>query len=151
MNRALEYALPAAEAGYPGSQLIVGNYHLAGGPDGLVVDPREAARWHRAAAARGNSGAQYNLAFSFATGRGVSENPVEACFWAAASVGCSPIRSRPAEALQAQELEKLTVAERDEVDARLSDFLSRWPQPWSEHLVYWKRLARLAGLDVDAS
>lgn len=151
-GRAFELALAAAESGYPSSQLTVGNYYLTAQPEHDVVelDPEQALHWHRAAAAHGNSGAQYILALSYSVGRGVDQNPVEAHFWATAAVHCAPVRSRPSEVLSAPEADKLTQAQRVAAGRRAAQFTQRWPEPWSEHLTYWRHLAALAGVGTES-
>ena len=48
---------------------------------GVQRDYDEAMRWFRRAADQGDAGAQYNLAFMYATGRGVRKDLVQAYMW----------------------------------------------------------------------
>ena len=49
--------------------------------EGVEQDPREAAKWHRAAAEQGHARAQYNLGVAFDEGRGVDPDKEKAAEW----------------------------------------------------------------------
>jgi hypothetical protein len=69
----------AAEKGDMGSQLELGDFHLAG--RGVPQDDAEALRWHRRAAAQGSTVAQARLGESYELGRGVGRDLVQAYAW----------------------------------------------------------------------
>ncbi len=140
----------AAEDRYPSAEAAVGNFFVTAAPEHGVCeyDPARAADWHKRAAAQGNAGAQYNLAFSFWTGRDVERDVRSAYFWAGLAVHCSPIRIRPAETLREQAAAALDATVRAEVEQESGRAREQLPLPWSEHLTYWKHLARAAGVEL---
>ena len=103
-------------------------------------------RWHILAAKHGNPGAQYNLAFSYWTGRGIVRSAANTFIWASLSVHCSPLRNRTGEVLRDQaaaELDPKQIAAADQlINQRELDL----PHPWSEHMRYWQLLAGQAGV-----
>ena len=151
--KSFDYFSAAAAQGYPGAEGMVGNFYITAKPahSACAYDPAEAARWHRLAAEHGNAGAQYNLAFSYWTGRGVDQDPLEAFVWASLSAHCSAIRNRMAEVQRDQASAALDPEQRAEADRRIEELKSTLPFPWSEPLTYWKSLAQRAGvLEADA-
>lgn len=138
--------LAAAEQDYPSAVGMIGNFHATATPKYEVCEynPAEAVRWWRRSAESGNSGSQFNLATACSTGSGIGKDALEACIWASLAVHCSPIRLRPAEALRDRMTAELNSGQRADVDVRLSALKARLPLPWSEHLDYWRRLAREA-------
>lgn len=145
--KAFEWFLAAAEQVYPGAEGMVGNFYITAKPAYNVCDYNleAAARWHLLAAEHGNSGAQYNLAFSYWTGRGMVKDAVEAYVWANLSVHCSTIRSRMAEVLRDQAAFEIEPQNRAAADRRVVELSSRLPHPWSEPMLYWRLLAERAG------
>jgi hypothetical protein len=149
--KAFDYLQRAADAGYPSAEGGVGNCYISAKPvQAVPYDPERAARWHERAAEKGNAGSQFNLAFSYWTGRGVEENAARAYFWASLAVHCSPIRFRPAEVQRDQAAAALEAAGRATLDAELDDWRARLPLPWSDHLTYWQHLSGVRP-DVEAS
>lgn len=140
----------SADQGYPSGEAAVGNFYVVATPKRNVCeyDPAEAVQWHRLAAEHGNSGAQFNLAFSYWEGRGVARDPGAACVWARLAVHCSSIRFRSAEVLRDQAAAVLDPGAKADADRRVVLLSRDLPHPWSEHLVYWKILAERAGVDI---
>jgi TPR repeat protein len=77
--RALALAQPAAEAGNPGAQTVLG-LMLAQGK-GVKEDIPEAVKWFRKAADQGYPLAQFDMGMMAEMGSGVPQDPVEACKW----------------------------------------------------------------------
>ncbi|MEQ8349747.1 MAG: tetratricopeptide repeat protein [Sneathiellaceae bacterium] len=76
---AFEAALPRAQAGDPRAQVQVGRYYLSG--QGVAADPREAARWFRAAAETGRVEAMKWLADLYFSGTGVAQDDAAGLDW----------------------------------------------------------------------
>jgi TPR repeat protein len=72
--------LPLAHRGDARAEYLIGVMSDNGlGPTQL--DPKDAARWYRAAAEKNNSDAQFALANAYSTGRGVGVDPQQAVTW----------------------------------------------------------------------
>lgn len=142
--------LAAANEGYPAAEAAVGNFFITAEPRHSVCEYScaEAVSWHRRAAVQGNAGAAYNLAVSYWTGRGIEREARNAFLWSGLAVHCSPIRLRPAETLRDEAGAALDAAARAEVETEAAEWRERLPLPWSEHLTYWRHLARSAGVGV---
>jgi hypothetical protein len=140
--KALDHFKVAAAAEYPSAESALGTcFLIAKPPQAVPYDPVQGAEWLRRAAEKGNAGSQYNLAFSYWTGRGVEQDPERAYFWASLAVHCSTIRTRPAEIQRDQAAAMIDSARRAALDAELTTWRQRVPLPWSEHLTYWRHLA----------
>ena len=50
-------------------------------PEGVVIDKKEAVKWHRLAAEQGNKHAQYHLGSKYRDGEGVIQDMVYAHMW----------------------------------------------------------------------
>jgi TPR repeat protein len=72
--------LPAAQAGDPRAQFLMGNLSLIGRPP-IARDIKEAMRWYNLAASRGHAQAQFVLAEAFARGDGVPVDKQRAQQW----------------------------------------------------------------------
>ncbi len=136
--------MQAAEQGYPPAEAMLGAIYLMDRPpEGTCEpDPADAARWNRIAAGHGNSGAAYNLASQYLHGSGVELSAREAFVWASLSVHCSPIRSRPSEALRDQAAAGLAPEEKAAAQEIVDQLSLNLPAPWSEHMFYWRNLAQ---------
>lgn len=72
--------LPAAHAGDPRAQFLMGNLSYIGRPP-VARDLKEAVRWYTLAASRGHAEAQFALAQAFARGEGVSVDQKRSVHW----------------------------------------------------------------------
>lgn len=142
------YCLAAAEQGYPSATGMIGNFYTAATPKYGVCeyDPAQGVQWWRQSAENGNAGSQFNLATAYSTGNGIEKNELEAFIWASLAVHCSPTRFRSAEVLRDRTAAELDTEQSAAAAARLSPLTERLPLPRSEHLTYWKLLARESGV-----
>lgn len=87
---ALVLAQPAAQAGDPKAQVILGLLFADG--KGVDADAATAVAWFRRAAEQGYASGQYDMGMMTEAGEGVAEDPVEAYKWyaLAAAQGDSP-------------------------------------------------------------
>ncbi len=138
----------AAEKGCPSSECQIGNFYIMASPkqDACEYGPEESAKWYKLAANHGNSSAQFNLAFSYEQGRGTEVSFIKAFIWASLAVHCSHLRFRPAEVLRDKAKSQISESELIESDERFMELCNKLPLPWSEHLVYWKKLASETGV-----
>jgi hypothetical protein len=136
--------LASAEQGYPSAVGMIGNFYCTATPNYGVCEynPAEGVQWWRRSAENGNAGSQFNLATAYSTGNGIEKNNLEGFVWASLAVHCSSIRHRMAEVLRDRLSAELDPAQRTDADARLLVLKATLPLPWSEHLRYWKFLAR---------
>ncbi len=72
--------LPAGRAGNAQAQFLLGQLS-DNGFGSVALDPREAARWYRMAAAQNHGEAQFTLARAYAFGRGVKQDKDKALDW----------------------------------------------------------------------
>lgn len=72
--------LPAAQAGDPRAQFLMGNLSLIGRPP-IARDVKEANRWYMLAASRGHPQAQFVLAEAYARGDGVPVDKQRSLQW----------------------------------------------------------------------
>ncbi len=93
--RGLGWIQSAAEQGYVGAQLMLGQI-FSEGARGVPTDSAEAVKWYRGAADQGNAEAQFNLGIMYGKGRGVAQDHAEAMRWyrKAADQGDAIIRIR---------------------------------------------------------
>ena len=140
--------MESALKGYPASEVSVGNFYVMAFPkhDACEYDEAEAASWYIKAAEHGNSVAQYSLAFSYQQGRGVPRDPIAAYVWACLSVHCAPIRFRPAEVVRDQTVQQLDEKQLEGAQRRIKQMQEVLPYEWSDHMVYWRGLARKFGI-----
>lgn len=78
-NAALRHLMPAAEAGHPRAQEILGVMYRHG--RGVGQDYGEAIKWYCRAAVQGDGRALSNLGFMYRRGMGVPQDNVEAVKW----------------------------------------------------------------------
>ena len=78
-SAALEIWRPLAERGHAASQYSLGLLYYRG--EGVLPDPKQAAKWYRKAADQGDPDAQLNLGLMYAQGEGVKKNYVDAYKW----------------------------------------------------------------------
>ncbi len=69
--------LPHGQRGDAEAQFLLGRISDEGG-GGIAIDPREALRWYRLAAAKNFPKALYAIARAYATGRGIAPDPQQA-------------------------------------------------------------------------
>jgi TPR repeat protein len=83
-NDAYLQLLGPGHSGDPRAQYLLGQMSDSGlGP--IALDPKEAVRWYRLAAAKKHPESQYALARAYAFGRGVKQDKDEAVKWLAAA------------------------------------------------------------------
>jgi hypothetical protein len=142
-QQAYQYAVAAAEQGYPSAENMVGGFHASATPkhDACAHDPATAAQWYRKAAEHGNAGAMMNLVNAYQTGSGVAADPVEVFVWASLAVHCSPIRNRGAETIRDRVGAALDPQQRAGAEERIAQLRSGLPHPWSEAMLYWRSLS----------
>ncbi len=78
-SAALEIWRPLAERGHAASQYSLGLLYYRG--EGVLPDPKQAAKWYRKAADQGDPDAQLNLGLMYAQGEGVKRNYTMAYKW----------------------------------------------------------------------
>ena len=94
-SAALQIWRPLAERGHAASQYSLGLLYYRG--EGVLPDPKQAAKWYRKAADQGDPDAQLNLGLMYAQGEGVKKNYVDAYKWfSLASAYYPPGESRDA-------------------------------------------------------
>jgi hypothetical protein len=142
-KEAFRLFMESASQEYPSAEFGVGNFYMTAFPRHDACEYREtkATYWYTKAAEHGNPGAQYNLAFSYQKGRGVTCDPVAAYVWASLAIHCSTIRFRPAEVVRDQTIQELNQKQLSEAQNRIEQMQAILPYEWSEHMVYWKSLA----------
>jgi hypothetical protein len=142
-KESFRYYGESALKGYPSAEGAIGNFYAIVKPEhgACVHSPEKAAQWWLRAAEHGNAGAQCNLANASLTGLGVEKDPVEAYIWATLAVHCSVIRFRSAEVFRDQAAALITEQEKEKADMRIETLKMKLPLEWSEHMVYWKKLA----------
>ena len=143
-KEAFRMFMESASQEYPSAECGVGNFYVMAFPKHNACEYNEtkATYWYTKAAEHGNPGAQYNLAFSYQKGRGVTRDPVAAYVWACLAIHCSKIRVRPAEVVRDQTIQELNEKQLAEAQNRIKHMQEILPYEWSEHMVYWKSLAR---------
>lgn len=119
----------AAYAGDSVAQGLLGSMYLFGAP-GVPENHREAVKWTRLAATKGDTVAQYNLAHIYTTGKGVPQNPVKAYVWANLAVSGLQSYDKPEyvaqfKALKAILSESLTPAQLEAAQKMSTDCLKR--------------------------
>ena len=77
--KAFEIWRPMAEGGHASAQYMLGYLYQRG--EGVLPDPKTAARWYRKAANQGDPDAQLNLGLLYALGQGVKRDFVQAYKW----------------------------------------------------------------------
>lgn len=76
---AMEIWLPLAEQGDARAQYSLGLLYYRG--EGVLPDPKRAAKWYRKAADKGDADAQLNLGLMYAQGDGLKTNYTSAYKW----------------------------------------------------------------------
>jgi TPR repeat protein len=85
---ALEIWRSLAEQGHAASQYSLGLLYYRG--EGVLPDPKQAAKWYRKAADQGDPDAQLNLGLMYAQGEGVKKDYVDAYKWFALAFAYYP-------------------------------------------------------------
>ncbi len=147
-QQAFELISEAARQEYPSALGFMGNFYMAAFPKFGVVDydEVEANRWWEKAARAGNSLAQYNLAVSYAKGRGVAQSQRQAYIWASLAIHCSPIPFSAARAEKDLAAQALSAVERQDADRQIRLLAEGLLHEHSEHFFYWQSCARKAGV-----
>ena len=76
---AMQIWRPLAEQGHAASQYSLGFLYYQG--EGVLPDPKQAAKWYRRAADQGDPDAQLNLGLMYVQGEGVKKSYVEGYKW----------------------------------------------------------------------
>lgn len=85
-NDAYLQLLGPGHAGDPRAQYLLGQMSDSGRGT-IALDPREAVRWYRLAAAKNHPESQYALARAYAVGRGVQQDKEQSLTWLKSAAG----------------------------------------------------------------